>query len=356
MRKTKYWKILGLLAPLLIGLPLLTLPFFNRGGNLPPEIRMEMLRGSIFSNILLILIFYLHTYLIYPLREKKNGMLIYIGLLLSCLAVFMLASNLLMPDMPRFHPKDFPRPPDMGRGGRSPGFLHIPFLGMLPFLFVILASFSYRLYTDKVQRDKLIKERENIHLKTELEFLSSQISPHFMFNILNTLVSMARKKSELLEPSLINLSQLMRYMLYDTNGGQISLSDEIDYLRNYINLQLLRFGDSVKIVFFFNGSFPGNTIAPMLLIPFVENAFKHGIGTLEDPVIDISIEVTPEKVLKMKVLNGISSPANSAVRDSGIGLTNVRRRLELLYPSRHQLHIEEKDGTFTAQLEINLQP
>ncbi len=354
MRKTKYWKILGLLAPLLIGLPLLTLPFFNRGGNLPAEVRMEMLRGALFSNILLIIIFYLHTYVIYPIREQKNGLYKYAGLLLCCLAVSMIVGNLMMPDMPRFHGKDFPRPPDMGPPRGGPGFLHNPFLGMLPFLFVILASFSYRMYTDKVKRDKLIKERENIHLKTELEFLSSQISPHFMFNILNTLVSMARKKSELLEPSLINLSQLMRYMLYDTDGGQISLSDEIDYLKNYIDLQLLRFGDSVKIVLFLNGPFPGNTIAPMLLIPFVENAFKHGIGILEDPVIDISIEITPEKMLKMRVVNGISSPASSAFKDSGIGLTNVRRRLELLYPSRHQLDIEEKDGTFTAQLQINL--
>lgn len=354
MRKTKYWKILGLLAPLLIGLPLLTLPFFNRGGNLPAEIRMEMLRGSLLSNTLLIVIFYLHTYIIYPLREKKNGIIIYLILLLGCLLAFLMVSKLLMPEMPKFQARHFPRPPDLGPGTGRPGLFHNPFLGMLPFLMVILASFSYRLYTDKLQRDKLIKERENIHLKTELEFLSSQISPHFMFNILNTLVAMARKKSDLLEISLINLSQLMRYMLYDTNSGQISLSDEIDYLKSYIELQLLRFGDTLVVPLRLKGDFKGNTIAPMLLIPFVENAFKHGIGSLENPVIEISISLNPDKILLMEVVNSISSPSHPAVKDSGIGLNNVRRRLELLYPSLHQLDIEEKDGIFTTKLHIKL--
>jgi len=232
-------------------------------------------------------------------------------------------------------------------------------MGLLPFTFVILVSISYRIYMDKVKRENHIKELENIHLKTELEFLSSQISPHFMFNVLNTLVFMARKKSDLIEPSLISLSQLMRYMLYENDGGKITLATEAEYLKNYINLQLLRFGDDISINLYLSGDFERYVIEPMLLIPFVENAFKHGIGTLEHPIIDISITVDELRhQLNLIVINEIpldgTEPAASTKNNSGIGLANVRRRLELLYPDQHVLQLEEKDHAFTARLQINL--
>lgn len=219
-----------------------------------------------------------------------------------------------------------------------------------------MVSFCYRLYTDKQDRDRLIEERERIHLKTELEFLSSQISPHFMFNLLNTLVSMARKKSELLEPSLIRLSQLMRYMLYDNNAPQINLANEVEYLKNYINLQLLRFGDDIKINLYLSGDFERYTIAPMLLIPFVENAFKHGIGTLEDPIIDVLLSIPDDKdELYLVVVNGIAPQGISAQESSsGIGLANVRRRLELIYPDHHSFNITQTADTFTVKLQIDL--
>jgi sensor histidine kinase YesM len=210
---------------------------------------------------------------------------------------------------------------------------------------------------DKIIRDKHIKELENIHLKTELEFLSSQISPHFMFNVLNTLVYMSRKKPELIEPSLISLSQLMRYMLYDSDEGKITLAEEAEYLKNYINLQLLRFGDDIQVNLYLSGITDEYTIEPMLLIPFVENAFKHGIGMLPDPIIDVSITAEASK-LYMEVMNGIAPvrtwPSTSDKRDSGIGLANVRRRLELIYPENHVLKIEETEHTYIAKLQINL--
>ncbi|WP_448636363.1 sensor histidine kinase [Pedobacter panaciterrae] len=270
-------------------------------------------------------------------------MYFYVLLLVVTLLLFMLANHFLHPEMPRFADRRMAHPK--------------PFMNVLPFTFVIVVSFSYRLYMDKVIRDKHIKELENIQLKTELEFLSSQISPHFMFNVLNTLVYMSRKKPELIEPSLISLSQLMRYMLYDSDEGKITLTEEAEYLKNYINLQLLRFGDDIQVNLYLSGITDEYRIEPMFLIPFVENAFKHGIGMLPDPIIDVSIAVESSK-LYMEVMNGIAPvrtwPSTSDKRDSGIGLANVRRRLELIYPQNHALKIEETDNTYVAKLQINL--
>jgi sensor histidine kinase YesM len=146
-------------------------------------------------------------------------------------------------------------------------------------------------------------------------------------------------------------------MLYDSDEGKITLTEEAEYLKNYINLQLLRFGDDIQVNLYLSGISDKYAIEPMLLIPFVENAFKHGIGMLPDPIIDISITVDANK-LSMEVMNGIAPvrtwPSTSDKRDSGIGLGNVRRRLELLYPHTHILKIEETSTTYTAKLQINL--
>lgn len=357
MEKSRYKLLLNALVPLPFWLVMLSLPYFSRMANLPFEMRDSFIKSQLLTNTLLLILFYVHTYLIYPVREKKYGISIYTGLLLGCLGVFLIANNLLAPEIPRFKRNSFPEsgmpfPAGNGRHGMMPG----PPIAILPFAFVIMASFCYKLYIDKQDHDRLIQEREQIHLKTELEFLSSQISPHFMFNLLNTLVSMARKKSELLETSLIRLSQLMRYMLYDNNAPQISLASEVDYLKNYINLQLLRFGDDVKINLYISGNFERYTIAPMLLIPFVENAFKHGIGMLQDPIIDIMMSIPDDKsVLNLMVMNGIAASGISPQEaSSGIGLANVRRRLALLYPNHHSLKITETLDTYKVNLQIEL--
>ncbi|MBB2150523.1 sensor histidine kinase [Pedobacter gandavensis] len=356
MEKTKYRKVFNALIPLFIGLPLIGLPFLLRGNDLPPEMREGMLKHEVLFNALLILIFYVHYYLIYPLKDRKHGAWIYSGLLLVCLLVFIGLNSLIMPLRPQFKDRPFvERDLKLERRGPRPGGSPRFWISIIPFAFVITVGFCYRLYNDKVVREELIKELENVNLKTELAFLSSQISPHFMFNVLNTLVSMARKKSELLEPSLISLSQLMRYMLYDHDGSRISLSNEIEYLKSYVNLQLLRFGDDIQVNLYLSGAFERYTIAPMLLIPFVENAFKHGIGTLTDPIIDIFVKMEEgEGRLHLMVINGISDGIPSLEKDSGIGLPNVCRRLELLYPDQHQIVIENNHKTFTVKLQIDL--
>ncbi len=226
---------------------------------------------------------------------------------------------------------------------------------IFPYIFIIGVSVSYRIIRDSSREEKSRKEKENENLKTELSFLRSQVSPHFMFNVLNTLVAMARKKSDMMEPSLIKLSHMMRYMLYESNDEKISLDKEVEYLRNYIDLQLLRFGDDLLLELDIADAYEGYEIEPMLLISFIENAFKHGIGMVDDPFIKIKLEVNRNtNWLEFKVENSVSPRDSAKDKASGIGLNNMRRRLELLYKDRYKLETVLNGSTFVSKLNIQL--
>jgi LytS/YehU family sensor histidine kinase len=207
---------------------------------------------------------------------------------------------------------------------------------------------------DKIATDKLLQERENENLKTELSFLRSQVSPHFMFNVLNNMVALARKRSEQLEPSLIKLSSLMRYMLYETDEQKVALEKEVEYLQSYIDLQKQRFGKNVTIHACFQEVNGNYAIEPMLLIPFVENAFKHGTGLIRDAEIEIELKAK-NQILQFTVRNRYNAEKEEQKdKTAGIGLTNVERRLNLLYGKNHALLINKNDGWFTVSLQLNL--
>ena len=223
-----------------------------------------------------------------------------------------------------------------------------------PFLFILACSTAYKMFVDRLQSDKDASEKETEHLKTELSFLRSQISPHFMFNVLNGMVALARKKSDLLEPSLIKLSSILRYMLYENDEEKVSLEKELEYLQSYIDLQKQRFGKSICVNTCIQAIDDNYYIEPMLLIPFVENAFKHGTGILPDSQIDISLTAT-NGLLDFSVKNKYDE-ASQEIKDktNGIGLNNVYRRLNLLYKNRHSLIVKPGQGYFTVSLQLNL--
>lgn len=222
------------------------------------------------------------------------------------------------------------------------------------FLFFLAASTAYRMIKDRTKADRIAREKETENLKTELSLLRSQASPHFMFNVLNNMVAMARKKSELLEPSLLKFSSLMRYMLYEADEDKVLLEKEIEYLHSYIDLQQQRFGKNVQVKVDIDKADGNYEIEPMLLIPFVENAFKHGTGMIENAFIDVLLNAE-NGILNFSVQNKFD-PSSSEIRDktSGIGLTNVKRRLNLLYGNKHKLSISQKDNWFTVSLQLNL--
>src|SRR4030095_4430026 len=228
----------------------------------------------------------------------------------------------------------------------------ILFFPPLPFL---VASVIYRLVVDKIAYDKKQKEIIAEQLSIKLEFLRSQINPHFIFNVLTNLVSLARKRSEELEPALIMLSDLMRYMLYESDEKKVPLSKEVEYLKSYIELQKLRFGHDVSIQADIDLSEKdqGQSIEPMLLIPFVENAFKHGMG-VDEPFIQVHLNVNNTK-LEFDVKNRFIDDSNEG-KDigSGIGLENVKSRLMLLYPKKSDLILTKKNDIFHIQLTLQL--
>lgn len=244
-------------------------------------------------------------------------------------------------------------------------FASIKFL-LMPSIGIFVISCLYRIIRDRVTFERQQKERQAAQLATELRFLRSQISPHFLFNVLTNLVSLARKRSDQLEPSLIMLSDLMRYMLYDTQGKKVTLGTEIDYLHSYIELQKLRFGNDIAIA---NSIDVGDgdrslTIEPMLLIPFVENAFKHGVGHSGEPRIDIRLTMDREW-MRFEVENTVFDPAGAdggaddagpagKEEHSGLGLHNVITRLKLLYPDHHTLTIRNEGHLFHIILTLQL--
>jgi sensor histidine kinase YesM len=293
------------------------------------------------NNVMRMLLFYANAHLFIPhlIYKRKYGQ--YILSLAAFLAVMLAWDRLLF----------FLLLPEFQDKYKVWNF----FAFNLPvFFFMIIASAAFRMIRDRIEETQRSREKETENLKTELAFLRSQVSPHFMFNVLNNMVALARKKSDTLEPSLIKLSSLLRYMLYETHADKVLLEKELEYLQSYIELQRQRFGKKVKINTSFPAIEPGHTIEPMLLIPFVENAFKHGTGLIPDAQIDISLTVQ-QGCLEFSVSNRYSDAVNE-VKDktTGIGLNNVKRRLNLSYEGSHDLRIRKEDGTFTVLLQLKL--
>jgi len=193
-------------------------------------------------------------------------------------------------------------------------------------------------------------------LNTEIKFLKSQINPHFLFNTLNNLFSMAQGKgNDELADGISKLSGMMRYMLYDSNEERVPLCKEITYLEECITLNKLRYADEeVKVFFDHTGQTAETGIAPMLFIPFVENAFKHGVAIGQRATIQIAIAVSGQKLNFSCGNTDYSRIKKMDMQMSGIGLENVRRRLELAYPTKHRLTIDRKEGKFIVKLEIDL--
>lgn len=225
---------------------------------------------------------------------------------------------------------------------------------LFPVLFIISMSTLYGFIIFMIRQSRVNQEEQGERLKSELSFLRSQISPHFIFNVLNSIVYLIRSKSPNAERVTIELSELIRYMLYDSENKQVPLEKEIEYLKNYVELQKIRFGEDVSIKMSLEGDFNSKMIEPMLLIPFVENAFKHGVGFVKKPFIDINITCVGNK-FSFKVKNLIG-PETSENKDSnsGIGLKNVKRRIELLYQDMHNFTINENDGFFETDLKLEL--
>lgn len=200
--------------------------------------------------------------------------------------------------------------------------------------------------------DKWKKSRSE-KLISELSYLKAQINPHFLFNTLNSIYSLAIEKSEHTATAIVTLSGMMRYTISDTAEKFVSLSKEMNYINSYIELQKLRLGDTVIVNYIVDGAINDKTIAPLVLIPFIENAFKHGVNPEETSQIDIQISVSDIylylHVFNLKVPHSVQTQLRT-----GYGLENGRSQLKILYPNKHSLKIENKNLSFTVSIKINL--
>jgi len=230
---------------------------------------------------------------------------------------------------------------------------HSGFIGMVIGFLVIAVSTSIKVtqswYTNEEQR----KEMQNEKLSAELLFLKSQINPHFFFNTLNSIYYLAQTKSDLSPVAILKLSEIMRYIIYEAIREKVPLKKELDYIQNYIDLQLLRLNENMKVEYHVNVTNENLLIGPMLLIPFVENAFKHGIDFAQNSTITI-VASTEENLLTFSITNPKMQQNRVNLVSSGVGLQNVKKRLELLYPNKYSLNIKE-GSHFTVELIINLE-
>tara|TARA_R110001583_G_scaffold99787_1_gene245283 strand:+ start:14911 stop:15888 length:978 start_codon:yes stop_codon:yes gene_type:complete len=201
-----------------------------------------------------------------------------------------------------------------------------------------------------------LKDIEKEKLEAELKVLKTQIKPHFLFNSLNNIYSLALDKSDDTANVVLQLSDLMRYILYDCNEKLVDINKELDFSRNYINLHKIRLDENTPINFIVNGHFDGHKIAPLLFEPLIENAFKHGVyGKSYDSFINIIFNFDENDQMELIIENSYDPNWNNSKKGSGgIGIKNVIRRLELIYPQKHKIDIDKGEKVFKITLTIGL--
>lgn len=218
--------------------------------------------------------------------------------------------------------------------------------------FLLVFSLLIKLSIDWFQNERTQRHLETEKREMELQFLKSQLNPHFLFNALNNIYSLAYQKSEKTAGAVLKLSEIMRYMIYESNDSKSDLGKEVEYLKSYIELHKLRFKDGGAIHLHINGEIDGQQIVPLILISFIENAFKHGVANDHDNPIIINL-IANQKILHFSVKNK-KNKDNYKDKMGGVGLTNVERRLQLMYPDRYKLNIVNTSTHYTTELMLDL--
>ena len=226
-------------------------------------------------------------------------------------------------------------------------FLSTVFTSLI-FLFL---STALKFTADWFLNERIQRDLENQRLSAELAFLKSQINPHFLFNSLNSIYSLAYQRSETTPDAILKLSEIMRYMLYECNDDRVDLAKELQYLQNYMDLQKIRFGQKSFVDFRVKGKIENQQIVPLILIAFIENAFKHGNANYPLSPIKIFIDID-DRHLHFYEQNKIHN--HNRDQAGGIGLNNVKRRLNLLYPGKHNLEIKDEKDMYTIELSLIL--
>jgi len=331
-------------------LPLVFSPRSHEGNFRFGEAFISML---ICMNAFLVAFFYSNTEIFIPKLLAKRKALFYSLTIIGCLLIYMyiprLFEDAIRAEMPEEIRQKFAnRMKHFAKDRKT--FFPNPFKGSTAvFFFVFTISSIMKVMQQWRKAEKKQEEIEQDKVRTELSFLKSQINPHFLFNTLNNIYSLALVKSDSTAGAVLKLSSIMRYVLNETRNNQVPLRDEIRFIEDFIELQKMRLTDKVEISFMVEGAIENTSIAPLLLIPFVENAFKYGISAREKSVISLRISVSNSRI-HFHVINDVKAASTDRNDHNGIGLKNARRRLELLYPGKHELVMQNTDGQFIVNL------
>jgi two-component system LytT family sensor kinase len=321
--------------------------------SVPYQLRIK--QGIILG--LMVIAFYLNSFILVPRFLLKNQSSIYFLIVAGIVAVIVLINiyadewlNIHQLMEAAFHKKG----PAKHRGG---GRDHSWDFAIIATSALVLGISTSITTIQKWQLDKqLHQDLEQERVSSELSFLKAQINPHFFFNTLNNIYALTHVDAEVSRKAIHQLSRMMRYVLYDTQNSTTLLSQEIAFIKDYISLMELRLTDVVKIEFTSPATLKDLAIAPMIFLPFIENAFKHGVSATQPSHIGISIN-QKDTLIELNVVNTIiKEQSNNLEKGSGIGLNNTRRRLDLLYPGKHTLVINESttENIYLVHLTINL--
>ena len=333
----------------------------------PPTIK------EIIAYSLLIVYFYLNFFVLIPQFYFKHKYVVFAGLTILCFLIITIMPGLIMganAQLPRpmnTFSKEIKLPPPNDSimrplfkdgGGGPPGIMPPPNFGGAYFsintishhLFLFLGVFFFSLLLKINNRWKKAEEEK---VSTELSYLKAQINPHFLFNTLNSIYSMALEKSDNTATAVVKLSAMMRYVLSDADKDFVPLGQDINYITSYVELQRIRFDEALPLTYNVTGDTIGKKIAPLILIPFIENAFKHGINAEEQSAIKIDIAIK-ENELNLLVENNKVSFMGADEERTGVGIENVKSRLILLYPGKHELFITDSENTFSVSLKLDL--
>ncbi|MCB0536818.1 MAG: sensor histidine kinase [Bacteroidetes bacterium] len=313
-------------------LPVVTVAPFILSANHTSSQMFYLMFG--YSSIILLLVFYTNYFFLFPrfyLNDKKivYFLLVVFTLLIVAIITRFVIANLF--DFNEIHAK--------------PNFIYVAFGFFRIFLaFFVSGALVVFKYWQKSERERLL---------AEVSFLKAQINPHFLFNTLNGIYTLTLKKSDKVPDSVAKLSALMQYVATDATKEKVLLSDEINYITNYIELQKLRLIDTTQVSFKVEGSPSSLLIEPLLLITFVENAFKHGVSTENRSEIKIEMKITKAD-LHFYVYNTKSNSNHLDVKTTEIGLENTISRLKRSYSGKHSLNISENEESYTVNLILKL--
>lgn len=330
----------------------------------------EILNAWKFNTVWLVL-FAIHNFLLAPLLIVKRRTWLYTALVVALLVATMFTLSAIRPSDSRMRhaPQrseccehdcmnaemmaSKQQPPPMREGGPlvmfGPGEMVLFFGGLL----LMGMNLGVKLYFRSQEDADILSQIEKHALERQLQYLKYQVNPHFLMNTLNNIHALVDIDPERAKTSIVELSKLMRYVLYEGNNKLTSLSREVQFLNNYVRLMSMRYSDNVRISLDVPEILPDSMLPPLLLVIFVENAFKHGISYRNKSFVEISLKPQADRLL-FNCRNSRQQKPQDENMKGGVGLSNVRRRLDLLFPGNYTLDIKEQEDTYTVCLDIPL--